>query len=146
MSSNYLETDYNRDQTAVLSLGALAPHTVSEIVDMTMLFSLEAAQAEGDPDIIVELIDLYLADAPLRIAAMQAAIAAKDERALSRAAHNLRGSSANLGAHQLGARCADIEQADGHDSFQMSSAFLAQLEQEFGRVRQVFTAERRSRL
>ncbi|MFL6208779.1 MAG: Hpt domain-containing protein [Pyrinomonadaceae bacterium] len=116
------------------------------MIDMTMLFSLEAAQLEGEPDIIVELIDLYLADVPLRIAAMQAAIAVKDERALKHAAHNLKGSSANLGAYQLAARCADIEQADGNDPFQSSSALLAQLEQEFERVRQVFTAERQRRL
>jgi HPt (histidine-containing phosphotransfer) domain-containing protein len=115
------------------------------MIDITMLFSLDAAQEEGEPDIIVELIDLYLGDAPLRIAAMQAALAAKDERALRRAAHNLKGSSTNLGAYRLAAHCAAIEQADGNDSFQMSSALLTQLEWEFERVRQVFTAERQRR-
>src|SRR5687767_4508129 len=73
--------------------------TVSDAVDMAALTDLEDAQVEGDPDLVVELIDLYLEDSSDKLAAIREAIAKTDEASLRRATHSLRGSSASLGAH-----------------------------------------------
>jgi len=40
-------------------------------VDMAVLTSLEDAQSEGNPDLIVELIDLYLKEAARLLTAVQ---------------------------------------------------------------------------
>src|SRR5437588_4804659 len=116
----------------------------SAAVDLALLLSFAEAQGEGEPDLIVGLIDLYLADTPHRLAAIRAAGAAADGLALKRAAHNLKGSSANLGARQVAALCAELERADSNDPCQIS-VFLIRLEQAFEHVRQVFTAERQKR-
>lgn len=130
---------------SVLLLHTGAPEAASEMVDIAVLTSFAAAQMEGEPDLIVELIDLYLEDAPRRIADLQAAIAGADQLALKRTAHSLRGSSANLGARQVAALCAELEYLDDSDTWQRGSALLTRLAQAFAHVQQAFTAERQRR-
>src|SRR2546423_15414328 len=81
-----------------------------EALDMDVLSDLAAAQLDDEPDIIVELIDLYLEDALRRLAAIEQAQAQRDELALRRLAHCLKGSSASLGLCQLATLCAELEQ------------------------------------
>jgi HPt (histidine-containing phosphotransfer) domain-containing protein len=114
-------------------------------VDMTLLLSFAGAQLAGEPDLIVELIDLYLADTPHRLAAMRAAVAVADELTLKRAAHSLKGSSASLGARQVATLCARLESIAGSDAAQVS-LLLTSLEQALEHVRRVFLAEREKRL
>ena len=50
-------------------------------VDVAVLDGFAALQAEGEPDLIVELIDLYLEDAPRKVASMlEAAVALQMSR------------------------------------------------------------------
>jgi CheY-like chemotaxis protein len=55
------------------------------------------------------VVDLFLADAPARLAAIAAALAAGDAAALSVAAHALKGSAGNIGATAVMAHCARLE-------------------------------------
>jgi two-component system sensor histidine kinase/response regulator len=123
-----------------------APDMVGEAVDLTILASFEDVQGEGEPDVIVELIDLYLNDTSSRMAAMQTAITRNDEVPLRHGAHSVRGSSANLGAHRVAALCEELERMECNELFQRGSGLLTRLEQELEHVRQVFTAERQKRL
>ena len=122
-----------------------APDAMSDTVDMAVLKGFEDAQIEGEPDLIVELIDLYLADASEKLTAMRQAVTKADEQPLKRAAHSLMGSSANLGARRMASLCEEIERIDGDHWFQEAEALVARLEPEFEFVRQVFSAERRRR-
>jgi hypothetical protein len=45
-------------------------------VDLATLATLEELQEEGEPNLIVEVIDLYLADVPRRLSALRASLAA----------------------------------------------------------------------
>jgi hypothetical protein len=56
-----------------------------------------------------ELIDLYLADGPRRLAALEAALARGDADDVTRQAHALKGSSANLAADEVRAACEHLE-------------------------------------
>jgi two-component system sensor histidine kinase/response regulator len=55
----------------------------------------------GDAVLLADVIRLFAADAPVRIAQLRAAIAAGDAAAIQAAAHTLRGSAANFGASTL---------------------------------------------
>jgi len=44
-------------------------------IDLSVLISLEVVQVDGEPDLIVDFIDLYLDEAPRRMAAMSALLA-----------------------------------------------------------------------
>lgn len=112
---------------------------------MEALNSFESAQMEGGPDIIVELIDLYLEDAQRRVTLMQEAATQADEKAIKWSAHALRGSSAHLGAHRIAALCQQIEHLETASLFPNVETPLTLLALEFERVRQVFIAERARR-
>jgi two-component system sensor histidine kinase/response regulator len=146
MYLNPIEISSLTNQPSVLSLHAGAVDMVRDAVDMAVLISFEEAQMEGEPDLIVELIDLYLEDTPHRIAALQESLATTDALSLKRAAHSLKGSSANLGARRVAALCEELEQTASNDSFSKVRALLRELEQEFEHVQQAFAAERERRL
>jgi CheY-like chemotaxis protein len=56
-----------------------------------------------------EVIQLFTADVPARVADLRAALAAQDPAALARAAHALKGAASNVGALSVSDRCALLE-------------------------------------
>jgi len=56
-----------------------------------------------------EVIGLFLADTPQRLAAIDTALATRDAQALSQAAHALKGSSGNVGAIALHEAAGELE-------------------------------------
>ncbi|MGH7875570.1 MAG: Hpt domain-containing protein [Candidatus Binatia bacterium] len=62
-------------------------------------------------DFLVELIDVYLDDAPLRLAQLRQALDGGDAETVSREAHTLKSSSANVGAMTLSALAQQVELA-----------------------------------
>lgn len=128
----------------VTRAGALG--ATEESVDWEVLLGLEGVQVEGEPDLIVELIELYAEDAPHRLSAIRDALAAGDLAALGRAAHGLKGSSASLGARQVGTLCERLERLSGQESLQEGEMLLACLGHEFARAMLVFADERDRRL
>jgi HPt (histidine-containing phosphotransfer) domain-containing protein len=123
-----------------------APGSVSDAVDMTVLASLEEAQPEGEPDLIVALIDLFLEDTPRRLVVMSAMLAARDLPALRRAAHGVKGSSSTLGAQRMARLCEAVEEGSEDNSPEAVGLLLDGLNQEFARVRQAFLTERQRRV
>lgn len=117
----------------------------SDAVDISVLRGLEEERTEGEPDLVVELIDLYLYDTSQRVASIKWALGLEDWNSLKRFAHALKGSSANLGARRLASLCDEIERLDCANSFETYRALVESLELEFERVRHLFTAERQRR-
>jgi CheY-like chemotaxis protein len=60
--------------------------------------AVAAARLGGDPRLLRELLDLFLADCPSMVSKIRMAIESSDAEALRRAAHALRGSVANFAA------------------------------------------------
>ena len=145
MSISHIGINNNPDPRSITQTHTISPAVTRDGVDISVLTNFEEIQIEGEPDLIVELIELYLEDAPRQMAVMQKALTNIDVLALVRAAHSLRGSSASLGARQMAALCEELEQIGCTDSFQKANLFLLRLEQEFMRVRQAFIAERQRR-
>jgi CheY-like chemotaxis protein len=73
-------------------------------------------QVGGDPEIYKELLGDFIEGLPQRLQSIQHSFAGKDLVELSRAAHNLNGIAANLGALQLSeyARRLDRQSIDGY--------------------------------
>ncbi len=78
-------------------------------IDLNVLDGYRALQSESEPDIVTELIDMFLADLPSRVMALRQAVEAGDVPATRRTAHVLKGAAATLGATALAGLCDYIE-------------------------------------
>ena len=120
-------------------------NTAVATVDLAVLNSYNEAQEEGEPDFVVELIDLYLDEAPRMFNAIHEGLKNDDWLAAKRAAHSLRGSSNNLGVLQMGVIADELEHLTVNQ--QTAGAELLQcLKNEFARVEEIFVAERQRRM
>ena len=118
--------------------------TASQTVDLAVLTSFDDAQESGEPDLVVELIDLYLDEASQIVAGMKEAAAKKDELAIHRAAHSLKGSSSNLGILQMAQMCSELEQMKSDDMAAIDEQ-VRKMEKELVQVRQILMEERQRR-
>jgi len=118
---------------------------VREPVEIAVLNSLSDAQEDGQPDLVVELIDLYLSDTSRRVRAMREALATTDGPLLGRAAHALKGGSSTLGALQVAESCEELERLAGDLAFGEIALVLERLERELTTVRHTFLIERQKR-
>ena len=71
--------------------------------------------APGEPAVVAELIDQFLAEAPTRAHAVRVALTQRDAPALQRAAHLFKGEAGSIGARELAAACARLESLAGAD-------------------------------
>jgi HPt (histidine-containing phosphotransfer) domain-containing protein len=118
---------------------------VCESVDLNVLLSLEETQLEGEPDLIVELIDLYRNEGSRLIEVMKKGLEDADKPAIKRAAHSLRGSSSNLGILQMALICQEMEKSECSEALPFLQELLLSLEREFAKVDNILLAERQRR-
>ena len=112
-------------------------------IDLSMLDQLRSIQRPGEPDIVVEVIELFLRDAPDRLKALRAAAAANDLAAASRAAHTIKGSAGHLGAKTLATLSGRIEDK-AKQGAKIDLAFAVQaVEEELAGVEVALRAELR---
>lgn len=120
------------------------PHKEPQAVDLATLAIYDDAQIEGEPDFVVELIDLYLNEVPRLLETIRKAIANKDRSTIRRSAHSLRGSSGNLGALQMALIAGELEQLEDNYSTAAPELWWS-LDKEFDRVKEILNAERQRR-
>ena len=91
---------------------------------------------EGEPGFICEVIDSFFQTAEESIARMKTAIDDGDLDALRAAAHMVRGSSQQLGAHRFGATCSKLEQITAMDD---AGPIVGDLERDLEGAREALT-------
>jgi PAS domain S-box-containing protein len=112
-------------------------------IDPAVFGALRELEEEGAPGFLRELIDLYLSDLPGRLAELERAVAAGDAPAVQRAAHTLKGSSANLGARRVATDCEAIERDARSGSLARAAELLARVQLGAEQVRHALEEERR---
>jgi HPt (histidine-containing phosphotransfer) domain-containing protein len=115
-----------------------ATKEIDEVIDPVIIAGLHQLRTPGKPDPLVELIDLFLREAPAQLDTMSDAVAKNDLSSLSRtisAAISLKGSAGNLGARNLAALCDEIEQAVKTWMMADVQPLIERAREEFSRVR-----------
>jgi HPt (histidine-containing phosphotransfer) domain-containing protein len=115
-------------------------------VDLTVLSDYESLQVAGEPDLIVELIDLFVEDAPVRVGSMRESQAKGDWISVKQQAHSLRGSSGSTGALQMALTCGELEAAISGGMCPAIEDLLSRLELELMHTLDILLAERLRRL
>jgi PAS domain S-box-containing protein len=114
---------------------------LSPAVDRSALEELRKLQMDDEPDIVQELIGMYLERGPSRIAALRDALISNNPQALYREAHDLKSSSAILGAMRLSAIFKELEAMGRSGSLETASELIEKAETEFRLVRDALEAE-----
>lgn len=137
--SRWLHNGQAANQTLVNSTAEtpVSGEVVETILDNSQLDNIRALEKLGTPGLLLRVIELYLGEAPVLLAAMQQAVAAGDAEALLKAAHSLKNSSANLGAKRLAEVCKHLETDAYHQALAQAAGYIAEAETEFIGVKRV---------
>lgn len=82
---------------------------VAPVLDPRRMAELREMDEPGQPSFLVEMIELFLADAPRRITQIGAAARGGDLETVISAAHAFKGSAASIGGLALYRRCHALE-------------------------------------
>jgi HPt (histidine-containing phosphotransfer) domain-containing protein len=110
-------------------------------LDPAVLAELRQLQAEGEPDIVQELAQAFQFETPPLLRALHTAVAQGQPEQLQQAAHNLKGSSQNLGARTLAALSAELEALSKNRTLEGAAELVSRLEREYQRVCQALALE-----
>jgi len=84
-------------------------------IDLAALTAFEEINLPGEPDVVVELIDLYVTDGAERVSQIKHAAVTADRILLKKASHSFKGSSGSLGFHQIVALCEQFERVEAQE-------------------------------
>jgi len=81
------------------------------VIDMRLIEGIRSLNADGQPDLLAELVGILKDTTPAILDALESAVESGDERVTQRLAHRLKGGSGNVGARRMARLCSDFEQA-----------------------------------
>jgi HPt (histidine-containing phosphotransfer) domain-containing protein len=105
-----------------------------DVLDPDVVRGLRRLTPAGEPDVLVEILTVFLDDVPKRILALRAAAVAGDAFAMQRAAHSLKGSSGNIGARALHDVCRQLDDHARSGDLTRVTPLLDSLAIEYDRV------------
>ena len=111
-----------------------------ETLDPKALNNIAALNRGGSNENVDEIIKIYLDVTPAYLVNLKAAISASDALTVERTAHNLKSSSATLGAMKLAAQCRELEQLAHEKTLDNALFHIAEIESSFEKIREIFSA------
>ena len=103
-------------------------------LDPRVLASLRELTAPGEPDVLADVLQLFLEEFPKKLRTLQAAMEAGDAEQVARAAHSLKGSSGNIGASSMLDICGRIDDFARAGDLEKLTPLVGQLTDEYHRV------------
>jgi CheY-like chemotaxis protein len=119
---------------------------ISPLLDTAVLNDITEIQTPGEPDVLVELINIYLNESAKSLQAIKNHLAFSNMEGLKRSIHSLKGSSGNIGAKYFAARCMEMENALDSKNLQKVTSLLPQAEVEYHQVCQALIDYRDKRI
>jgi HPt (histidine-containing phosphotransfer) domain-containing protein len=104
------------------------------VLESAVIDALRALNEEGQPDVVKEVLGLFVTESAARLDAIEAAVRAHDAAALQRSAHTLKGASGAIGAVALQTACRTLEDMGKHGSFDEAPAAVESMRHEYRRV------------
>ena len=136
-----MSADTDPGQTRVPAAGPALDPVVAPALDPAVVAELQRSQREfGNPGFIAQLVALFRANAPARMAAIREAVTAHDGGSLGHTAHTLKSNCAMLGAKRMAGICERLEACGDSGSFDEAAAcsegkaLLGDAERELARV------------
>lgn len=103
-------------------------------LDPSVIETLRLLNEPGQPDVVHEVLGLFLSDATTRVEAIIAAFDARDAATLQRAAHTMKGAAATIGALRLQHACRRVEDAAKQNDLTAAATAIADVQREHQEV------------
>ncbi len=104
---------------------------MTEPIDMAVVEELLSLSDEGDPELLVDLIQMYLQDGPNKLREIVEGLETQDYDRVERAAHSLKGAAGNLGAIHVQEDCEVLQNASRDHQLQTVQQGVASLRGHF---------------
>jgi signal transduction histidine kinase/CheY-like chemotaxis protein/HPt (histidine-containing phosphotransfer) domain-containing protein len=122
----------------------LFPTEAQETLDENIIAGIKLLQIDGQPDILTELIDLYLRDSKTMLTSIRKAAELRDGIILKRWAHSLKGASANVGARKLASYLSILENQATNSNFSEIPETVSKIETEYLNTYRALERERKT--
>ncbi len=109
------------------------------VIDLQAIDNLRSLNPGDNDEFLREIVAIFIEDTPLRIADLETGLATSDTAKFTRAAHSIKGSSANLGAAALGTLAEKLEHQSRKEGLTGVAPLLALLSSEFQRTKAELT-------
>lgn len=80
-----------------------------QVLNTSQLETLRSLNEPGEPDLVAELVDIFVQTSPDMLDDIKKSVEARDFIAIKKSGHKLKGSSGNLGAEALSELCSQLE-------------------------------------
>jgi protein-histidine pros-kinase len=111
------------------------------VLDPVCIAGLKELREPGQEDPLIELAELFNREADACVGRMESGLAQHDVNVTARAAHSLKGSANNLGAHRLATICGGLEHNAHASDWHNVGAQLQELKTQLERVRSSLKGE-----
>jgi PAS domain S-box-containing protein len=118
-----------------------AGNTDAGVLDRQVLDELARVTTNGRPELLANVIDLYLVESPKLLLKLSQAAREGDALEIVRMAHSLKSSSANVGAMALSRYCERAEMSARRADIEEARLVSTEIEAEHGRVQAALAAE-----
>jgi CheY-like chemotaxis protein len=113
-----------------------------QVVDLSILSGFRDWQQPDQPDLVTELIDLFIKDVTQRLLFVQKAVIDGDTSTIKKEAHTVRGAAGNIGAQYMTELCAELEQKA--NQIKEAETLVSLLQNEFKQVIEDLNSIRKS--
>ena len=104
------------------------------VIDLQAIEVLRSLNPDDNGEFLKEIVGIFLEDTPQRIAELDDSLAAADVAKFVRAAHSIKGSSANLGAMVLRGAAERLEHHSKQNGLSNTGPLIADLKLEYQRA------------
>ncbi|WP_321394214.1 response regulator [uncultured Desulfuromusa sp.] len=109
-------------------------HPQDDLIDYAALDVIRGLQTDDSPDLLTQIIDLFLNETPDQITQLQKAFDSHDASTMRHIAHSLKSSSANLGAMPLAKLFKELEEKARRNSLMGASEIIERIRNLFDKV------------
>ena len=103
-------------------------------LDYNVIRTLASMNRSGEPDLLPTIVSMFIDSVPPTLDKLKQVAAGGDLRALQRTGHDLKSSSASLGAGVMAARCAELEALARSGVASGVEALVSEITKEFNAV------------
>ena len=104
------------------------------VLDPAVIETLRQLTPPGEPDVLTEVLQMFLAEFPPRMNRLRIAWASQNIEEMYRAAHSLKGSAGNIGAERLMKVCSQLDEMGRSGDLANASPLVDALASEFDKV------------